>query len=252
MLFMINTKYLIRLDDACPTMSKEWWGKVEAVLDKYGVRPMVGIVPNCQDDNLAPDLADAYFWKKALNWQEKGWAIAMHGYDHNYISDQGLKGLNPLWKRSEFAGVTLEAQRKKIREGVILLKEKGLDVKYFFAPSHTFDKKTLEALRLESEIRVISDMYTLKPYREGDFVFIPCQIGHPQKMLLPGLYTICLHPNTFNDAAVERLDQFLQANQKKMIGFDEIDLKKVGKKRLIDKMVSWAYYTRRKHTVGEQ
>ena len=242
---MFETRYLIRLDDACPTMSRKWWDKVETVLDKNGVRPMVGIVPNCNDDNLAPDSVDSCFWEKARKWQEKGWAIAMHGYDHCYISDQGLKGLNPLWKRSEFAGVKLDSQRKKIREGVSLLREKGLDVKYFFAPSHTFDANTLEALRLESEIRVISDMYTLKPYKEGDFVFIPCQIGHPMKMLLPGLYTICLHPNTFNDAAIERLDQFIQANQKQMMGFDEIDFAKVGRKRFIDRIVSWAYYKRR-------
>lgn len=248
---MLNTRYLIRLDDACPTMSREWWGKVESILDKYGVRPMVGIVPNCKDDNLAPDSIDDNFWEKARAWQEKGWAIAMHGYDHNYISDQGLNGLNPLWKRSEFAGVTLESQRKKIRSGVSILKENGLEANYFFAPSHTFDSNTLEALRMESNIRIISDIYTLKPFREGDFVFIPCQIGHPQNMLLPGLYTICLHPNTFNDEAVLKLESFLEANQKRLIAFDDIDIEKIGVKRWIDKLVSWAYYKRRLSKMAE-
>lgn len=247
---MMKIRYLIRLDDACPTMSKEWWGKVESVLDKYEVRPMVGIVPNCKDDNLALDLVDSDFWKKAIRWQEKGWAIAMHGFDHNYISDQGLKGLNPLWKRSEYAGVTLDTQRKKIREGIAILKGNGLDVKYFFAPSHTFDNNTLIALREESEIRIISDMYTLNPYREGDFVFIPCQIGHPQKMPLPGLYTICLHPNSFDNMALERLDQFLKENRNNMIAFDEIDTDKVSKKRLIDKVLSWGYYKVREIRLG--
>ena len=248
---MMNTRYLIRLDDACPTMSKEWWGKVEAILDKYSVRPMVGIVPDCHDDKLKIDTEDEHFWEKVLGWQKKGWAIAMHGYDHEYISDKGLEGLNPLWKRSEFAGVTLETQRKKIREGVAILKSKGLDVKYFFAPSHTFDENTLIALREESEIRVISDMYTLKPYREGDFVFIPCQIGHPQKMPLSGIYTICLHPNTLDNTALERLDQFLKENKDKMMAFSDIELDKIGGKRLIDRLMSWAYYKRRSMRIKE-
>ena len=191
------------------------------------------------------------FWGNARNWQKKGWAIAMHGYDHGYVSDKGLGGLNPLWKRSEFAGVTLDAQRMKIREGIAILKDKGLDVKYFFAPSHTFDENTLIALREESEIRVISDMYTLKPYRKGDFVFIPCQIGHPQDMPLPGIYTICLHPNSFDGAALERLDHFLKENKSKMMAFSDIELDKVGKKRLIDRLVSWAYYKRRSMRIKE-
>ena len=58
---MFKTRYLIRLDDACPTMSKEWWGNVEAVLDKYGVRPMVGIVPICHDEKLELDPIDENF-----------------------------------------------------------------------------------------------------------------------------------------------------------------------------------------------
>lgn len=248
---MLKARYLVRLDDACPTMSIERWGKVESVLDKYGVRPMVGIVPNCHDEKLVIDNEDEHFWEKARGWQNKGWAIAMHGYDHEYVSDKGLEGLNPLWKRSEYAGVSLDVQRKKIREGVSILKSKGLNVKYFFAPSHTFDENTLIALREESEIRVISDMYTLKPYREDNFVFIPCQIGHPQKMPLPGLYTICLHPNTFDNAALERLGQFLKENQSNVIAFSDIDVDKVGRKRLIDRLVSWAYYKWRSMRIKE-
>lgn len=242
---MFKTRYLIRLDDACPTMSKVWWGKVEAVLDSYGVRPMVGIVPNCTDEKLAIDAEDEHFWEKAKEWQKKGWAIALHGFEHGYISDKGLEGLNPLWERSEFAGVALETQRRKVREGVKVLKENGLNVKYFFAPSHTFDKDTLEALKEESDIRIISDMYTLQPYREGEFVFIPCQIGHPKTMRIPGLYTICLHPNTFTSKAIDNLDAFLKANKKKMMSFDDIDVDNVQGKRLIDKFVSWGYYKMR-------
>ena len=33
----MQTKYLIRLDDACPTMNCQLWGKMEDLLDKYGI-----------------------------------------------------------------------------------------------------------------------------------------------------------------------------------------------------------------------
>ena len=41
--------YLIRLDDACPTMDVVKWDKIEKMLDKYHIKPMVGIVPANND-----------------------------------------------------------------------------------------------------------------------------------------------------------------------------------------------------------
>ena len=42
-------KYLIRLDDACPTMDWGKWRRMERILDKYKVKPMVGIIPENND-----------------------------------------------------------------------------------------------------------------------------------------------------------------------------------------------------------
>lgn len=142
--------------------------------------------------------------------------------------------------------MAIDEQRRKIRDGVAVLKGHGLDVKYFFAPSHTFDENTLTALREESDIRVISDMYTLSPYRKDDFVYIPCQLGHPQKMSIPGTYTICLHPNTMDGGAIERLDSFLRDNINNVIAFNDIDYDKVGEIRLTDRIVRWAYFMMRR------
>jgi hypothetical protein len=47
--------YLIRLDDACPTMDAFKWRKLEKILDKYGILPIVGIIPNNQDQTLMID-----------------------------------------------------------------------------------------------------------------------------------------------------------------------------------------------------
>lgn len=61
-------KYLIRLDDACPTMDAKKWQRIEDLLDAYGVRPMVGIIPYNEDPETSPDPYDERFWDKARNW----------------------------------------------------------------------------------------------------------------------------------------------------------------------------------------
>ena len=239
-------RYLIRLDDACPTMDAKKWQIIENILDSYGVRPMVGVIPANEDPKQQIDAADKEFWYKVKTWAKKGWAIALHGYDHCYISNDGLNGLNPLWPRSEFAGVPLEEQKKKIREGIKVLNTHNISPKYFFAPSHTFDENTLHALREESNIRVISDTIATKPYKKGDFVFIPQLGGRCTEMKLPGVWTFCLHPSTMNEEDFAATERFLQAHEEEMLSFDELNLTGLKGKNLMSRLLSWVYFTRRK------
>ena len=239
---MTQSKYLIRLDDACPTMDAVKWQRMEDLLDAYRVKPMVGIIPHCQDHQLMLDEPDLHFWQKTLVWQEKNWTLAMHGYDHCYISDQGMSGLNPMWERSEFAGVPLEKQREKIRDGIQILKAKGIDPKFFFAPSHTFDQNTLTALREESDIRIISDTIGRYPYKKGDFYFVPQIVGHCVKMPIPGIYTFCFHPNKMEDAAFQALESFLQLYSQDFIGFDDMTLNDYKQKKKLDMLLSALFF----------
>lgn len=243
---MFNTKYLIRLDDACPFMDSKKWQRMEDLLDKYGVKPMVGIIPNNADPKTMIDPENPMFWDKAKAWQEKGWSIALHGYSHCYDSEGGMDGLNPMWRRSEFAGIPLDRQRKKIRCGVAIMREHGINPKYFFAPSHTFDENTIVALREESDIRIISDTIGRYPYKKDDFWFIPQITGHCVKMPIGGIYTFCFHPNTMSEVAFQNLEAFLKNNKTQFIGFDEIDLKQFDRKSLIDKMLSRIFFAYRK------
>lgn len=242
----MNNKYLIRLDDACPTMEAKKWQRMEGILNHYGVRPMVGIIPNNEDPETSPDSYDEGFWDKALNWEKKGWAIALHGYNHVCITNDGMKGLNPMWERSEFSGLSLEKQREKISKGLAVLKEHGLNPKYFFAPSHTYDKNTLIALKEESNIRIISDTIATKPYREGDFTFIPQLGGHCSEMKIPGIWTFCLHPTAMNEAQFSAIEDFLKSHKDDFIAFSELDLNNLRGKTFIGKLLSWVYFTMRK------
>lgn len=236
----MRTQYLIRLDDACPTMDIRRWDRIESILDKYGVKPMVGIVPHCKDKQLLINDPTSDFWDRALEWQKKGWAIALHGYDHCYISD--CAGENPMWRRSEFAGVDLQCQKDKIRKGIAILKEKKLIPKYFFAPSHTFDCNTLIALREDSEIRIISDTVGRYPYKKDDFYYIPQIVGHCTRIPLSGIYTFCFHPNVMDDNDFDKLDDFLYRNRKDFIGFDKIKTEQWGKKKWLDRQLSALFF----------
>ena len=43
------SKYIMRLDDACPRHDRERWQRMEELLTAYGVKPLVGIIPACKD-----------------------------------------------------------------------------------------------------------------------------------------------------------------------------------------------------------
>lgn len=237
-------KYLIRLDDACPTMNSKLWDKMENILDLYDIKPMVGIIPNNRDLTLEIDPIDNFFWEKALRWQQKKWTIALHGYDHVYISNNG--GINPVHNRSEFAGLPLNLQEEKIEKGVEILKEHQLEAKYFFAPSHTFDLNTIIALRNKSEIRNISDTIAFNTYVDNDFVFHPQQFGKFRNIKISGNWTFCFHPNTMSDEDLNAISLFIKENKSKFVSFDEIEVQNLKKKNVFDKIFSFLYFLKRK------
>lgn len=235
--------YLIRLDDACSTMDSKKWQRMEELLDMYGVRPMVGVIPANKDTKQQIDDVDSEFWNKVKRWEKKEWAIALHGYNHCFISDAGLLGLNPLWARSEFSGVPLDIQKEKIRKGVEEFRANGIEPKYFFAPAHTYDENTLQALRDESSIRIISDTIATKPYRKRDFIFVPQMGGHCIKMKIPGIWTFCLHPSAMTEEDFAVTESFLQVHKNEMVGFHDLDFANLKGKTLLSRLLSWLYFT---------
>lgn len=240
----MRTKYLIRLDDACPTMDKVKWQRIEDILTNFSIRPMVGVIPSNADPEQIISESDNSFWDKVRAWESKGWAIALHGFDHCYIS-QSL-GINPLWKRSEFAGVPLDVQKRKISEGVRILRSHGIDPIYFFAPSHTFDENTLIALKECSNIRIISDTIATRPYSKDNFVFIPQFGGRCRKMMIPGTFTFCFHPNTMDDNEFSQLQDFIIRNWENIIGFNDLDLSNLSALSFTDSAISALYFCYRR------
>lgn len=220
-------------------MNVEKWSIIKGILDKYEVKPIVGIIPNNKDEDLLSKYnADPNFWNKARTWQSNNWIIGLHGYTHVHISNSG--GISPVNFRSEFAGVRLEEQRKKIANGIRIFQENGLHPDVFFATSHTFDMNTLEALRIESDIRIVSDTVANDIYKMGEFYFIPQQSGHVRKLPFK-VTTFCYHPNIMNEQDFRILDSFIKKNKDRFGSFR--DLKFIDRKpSLYDKGLRKMYF----------
>lgn len=232
--------YLIRLDDACPTMDVQRWSTVEDILDKYNIKPLVGVIPKNNDQDLVINKDDIQFWTKVHKWQKKEWIIALHGYDHVCLTKSG--GINPIHKRSEFAGLSLSEQEKKIEMGLRIFEEHNIEVSYFYAPSHTFDKNTIYALLNKSRIRNISDTIAFKPYKMHSIIFYPQQFGYFRNIKLPGYWTFCYHPNNMDENMLDNFESFIQKNLKRFISFNQINLNNLRERSFFDKLYGLLYF----------
>lgn len=199
--------YIMRLDDVSQHMDLNKWLKMEILLDKYNIKPIYGIIPVNKDPELLKYEKVEDFWELMNRWKEKKWVPAMHGYTHVFETSEG--GINPVNNRSEYAGVSLLRQREKIRKGYSVLKDNGIIPKIFFAPAHTFDANTLEALKKESNIRIISDTIANDIYFHNDFFFIPQQSGRCRKLPFK-VTTFCYHPNIMSEVDFINLEIFLK------------------------------------------
>lgn len=232
--------YLMRLDDAAEHMNTESWSRMERLLDSYSIKPIVGVIPNNRDEQLCSYPYDNAFWERVCAWREKGWSIAMHGYDHVYVTKQG--GINPVQQRSEFAGLSLDEQRKKIKEGIAVFSSHGISPTVFFAPSHTFDEQTLSALLSESEIRIVSDTVAIDSYEEDGMFFVPVQSGRVRALPFR-VATFCYHPNTMDDADFSMLEEFLSRHAKKFGVCESVTKKR--HRTVVDKCASACYFALR-------
>lgn len=232
--------YAIRLDDAAPTMDVAKWGRVEDLLDRYSIRPLVGIIPFCKDPMFQDYGEWDGFWDKAREWKAKGWAIALHGYNHVYTTE--CAGINPVHRRSEFAGVPLDKQASMLREGEQKLIDEGVAPTAFFAPSHTFDENTLSALYNATAIRVVSDTVAWDAYRDGDFAFVPVQSGRVRRLPFK-LTTFCYHPNFMSEGDFFELESFLDSNGGgAFVEFPPSEAKITRRLSPLDRIASKAYF----------
>ena len=227
---MNRSKFLVRLDDIHPEMNHNNFLRMIDLMSVYGIKGILGVIPDNRDKGLQESKIDLDFWKKIKDLENNGFWIAQHGYQHLYDTQEG--GLLNLNQQSEFAGHPKEVQRHKMTVGKLLLEEKGLTPKLFMAPSHSFDANTLEVIK---ELGYgITDGYGLWPKIEKGILWIP-QLFVSPKHLGWGLYTICLHTDQMNETAFNQLEKHIKKYNNQYIQPQEIQ-----------------YYLLEKHQVGKR
>jgi predicted deacetylase len=187
----MSARFLVRFDDMCPTLDWDVWQKLETIMVEEGVRPILSVIPDNQDQTLHEGEADGQFWDRVRSWQARGWTIGLHGYQHRYVSKEcGIIGLNNY---SEFAGLPLDEQRTKLQKGLEIFAREKVRADVWIAPAHSFDANTIQAL-VSLGIRTISDGMSLYPHRDSQNVFwVPQQLWRFRKAPF-GVWTICIHP----------------------------------------------------------
>lgn len=215
--------FAIRLDDITPDMNWEKFNKAKAMFDQYGIKPLIGVVPDNQDETLTIESKSEEFWDRIRDLQTQGWTIAQHGYQHCYETKKsGILGINPF---SEFAGLPFQNQLDKLQKGKEILQINGLHVKIFMAPGHTYDKNTLRALK-KCNFEAVTDGYSLLPYEYMGLRFFPSRISRPTNT--QGMDTLCLHTNFMCEEDFEELERYIRENRKEVVDFAEyMDLKDV-------------------------
>lgn len=238
----MKARYLIRLDDASHHMDRRRWERVEQVLDAHGVKPIVAVIPDNEDPALMREPRDPAFWDRVRAWVDKGWTVAMHGHQH-VMHATGEPLLLPFYQRSEFAGLTLEQQGVKLRQSWNLFATHGVEPRVWVAPAHSFDRVTLEALLRETPIRIVSDGIAWDTYQEHAFYWIPQQLWMLAERPA-GLWTVCLHPNTMDDVAVDALNRALAGRFKgRVVQVPEVKLRERGK-TLLDRLYGRYFWWR--------
>jgi len=239
-------KYIFRLDDATEYSDINKWNKIENIFDEFNIKPIVAVTPDNKDPELFFTNQNPDFWNKVREWKNKDWTIAMHGYQHLFHPIKRSELIIPFYDRSEFGGLSVDEQRSKIRRSLDIFKENDIEPSAWVAPAHSFDQNTLKALKLETDIKIVSDGIALLPYNESDFNFIPQQLWHVQKKLF-GLWTICLHPDMMSYDQIELLQEDIY---KSKIFLNTISVAQIRfreeKKLLIDQLYSHYFWMRRR------
>ncbi len=211
-------QFLLRFDDLCPTMARACWQRFLPIIEEFGLRPILAVVPDNRDSGLIIDAQDPEFWEKMRAMEAAGAIIGLHGL-HHLCASQG-RSLLPFHRTSEFAGVPEATQSAWIRAGVKILRDRGLPPRSWVAPRHGFDRATLRALRREG-IALVSDGLARIPFTRGGLTWIPQQLWAPTEKKR-GVWTILLHSNTASEEQLRQLESFVRGHAAQFTSVDQV------------------------------
>ena len=212
-------KIVIRMDDITPAMDWEKFDRFKGILDKHGIKPLIGVIPDCKDEKVNVSNPREDFWKMVKDLQDSGWAVAMHGFNHVYTTKEA--GVFPIGGKSEFAGLPYYKQDEMIMMGSRILRENKIMTDVFMAPSHSFDRNTIKALKKNGFFK-ITDGFGIAPYKRSGLIFYPISISRAKTLSdkRDGITTFVYHTNTMDEKEFEELDNLLNTAQ--VVSYSEL------------------------------
>jgi predicted deacetylase len=213
------SKFVIRIDDVCPTMRWDRFDVFTKALLQAGAPCLIGVVPDCRDPTLFRTAPRKDFWDVIRNLKANGWTIAQHGFTH--ICDRPSRDWFGLPCDSEFAGHPLETQVERLAAGARILAQEQVATDVFMAPCHAFDLITLEALR-KTGFKFVTDGSALWPYKQQELIFVPQLFERPLHFGA-GIYTLCYHLDTMGENSFANLLRFVESNKHSIISFDRAE-----------------------------
>ena len=213
-------KYLMRFDDINSRIDWIRFFKIKKKLEKFQIKSILGVVPNCLDENLFASKPLDKYYDYLRECKSYGDKIAQHGFTHIY--DSKKRGFFGRSKCSEFAGHKIQEQIRRLKKGKLILQDEKLWEPIFMAPSHSFDMNTLLALK-KVGFETVLDGISLRSYRKYNLNFVPQIVSKPLPSFFPGLSQLCIHINTISDKELDILIDFIEKNNNKFITIDEIN-----------------------------
>jgi len=200
-------------------MKWQTWREIESVLLERQLKPILAVIPDNQDPTLRCEPAARDFWDRARRWQGYGWTIALHGYQHRYVSSHA--GILGFRKKSEFAGLPEKLQRHKLQRGLAIFRQEGINPQVWIAPGHAFDHTTVSLLHDEG-LRVICDGLFWLPYvcRKG-MIWVPQQL-FSFRPAPRGIWTVCYHPNQWPTSRMARFREEINHYERHICSLDEV------------------------------
>jgi peptidoglycan/xylan/chitin deacetylase (PgdA/CDA1 family) len=214
----MSARYLVRFDDICPTMDWQSWSRVEQILDRAGIRPIIAVVPDNRDAKLNFGAPAHDFWLRVRKLQERGWTVGWHGHQHDYTNDLG--GIVGIHRGSEFAGVSEALQRQKLTAAARIFGDNGVRPTVWVAPGHSFDSVTVRLLP-EFGVDVISDGLFWRVVKTDHCTWIPQQLWRFRRIPF-GVWTVCFHVNGWGGAQFSRFEADISRYRASITSVDEL------------------------------
>lgn len=202
------TEYIVRFDDLSRYSDLSKWEEVLSACEFYGVRPLVGVIPDVKDKKLYNGIlnSDVGFWD-FINKNKYRMDIAMHGFHHENLSNVDYSNQYKI-----LAGALKEFMKRNIVPDVLI------------PPNHRFDLDTLDVMKALN-IGYLSDGVGVFPWKilKQDVIQVP-QIFWKFRKMPFGTYTVCFHPETMTVDDIRDFSDVLRENSKNFISIFDVKL----------------------------